>query len=130
MSVDRGLPCRSSNSLISVSLRLVTWDVERDMRAAMANLSTERAHDFVNALLQRSEEGKVPWAAFEHSDGFYFQGTGGAVVIRSRDNDGSMPFVLEVLDESGSVSPMSPRQPRIRSRHCDFHALFHGSLTE
>ena len=69
----------------------------------MANIATDEMRGLAVALIDRSRQGAVAWQEFETADGFFYQGTQSAVVIRSRDGDGRHPFILELFDETSKV---------------------------
>ncbi len=64
----------------------------------MANQEETKNTTFAAQLIQRTKDGNVPWIQISERDAYIFKGTHGSVVVRSRDDDGAEPYVLDLYD--------------------------------
>lgn len=60
--------------------------------------------NLVDTLLALSEENKVHWTVAPGADAFEYVGSEAVAVIRSRDEDGTLPFIFELFDSSRSLA--------------------------
>lgn len=59
--------------------------------------------NLIRRLDYATRQGLVTWRLTDRKNAFLYSGSSSGVLLYSQDDDGKMPFVLDILDSTGNV---------------------------
>jgi hypothetical protein len=72
-----------------------------------------------------TRQGKIRWRAASDEEGFFYSAKTGTVLIRSKDRDGSAPYILSIFNSEGTeVESVSSEDDPFYDLHEDFDRLY------